>query len=169
MIKYFILFLFIAGSTFAQDMNHDHHQKVNDSTLMYRQHMIHARSPMVMPFDMDKVSHYFLKNDRGGILQIKAKDSNDSTQIAMVRSHLKNEQALFSNADFKDPKKLHGADMPGLKTLTDAKGKFNVDYKELADGAQLTFTSGDEEVIQAIHVWFDAQLRDHGDDAKSRE
>jgi hypothetical protein len=169
MIKYFFLFLFIAGRSFGQDMNHDQHQKVNDSTLMHRQHMIHVHSPMVMPFDMDKVTHYFLKNDRGGILQIKAKDPNDSTQIAMVRSHLKKEQGLFSKADFGDPEKLHGADMPGLKTLTDAKGKFNVDYKELADGAQLTFTSGDEEVIQAIHVWFDAQLRDHGDDAKSRE
>jgi hypothetical protein len=163
------LCLIIAGDSFAQDINHDQHHKMNDSTLMHRQHMIHANSPMVMPFDMDKATHYFLKNSSGGVLKIKAKDPDDSTQIALIRSHLKKEQVLFSKADFGDPETLHGADMPGLKTLTGAEGKFNVEYKELIDGAQLTFTSGDEEVKQAIHAWFDAQLKDHGSDAKSRE
>ncbi len=163
------LCLFLAAGSFAQEMNHNKYHKMNDSTLMHRQHMIHANSPMVMPFDMDKATHFFLKNDSGGVLKIETKDPDDSTQIALIRSHLEKEQALFSKADFRDPKTLHGKDMPGLKTLTDAEGKYTVVYKALTDGAQLTFTSGDPDVIRAIHVWFDAQLKDHGSDARSRE
>ena len=45
--------------------------------------------------------------------------------------------------------------------------KFIVEYKELAYGAQLTFSSKESEVIDAIHKWFEAQLKDHGTDAKS--
>ncbi len=58
--------------------------------------------------------------------------------------------------------------MPGLKVLSGSKGKYNVEFKELPDGAQLTFISKDSAVIDAIHVWFDAQLKDHGRDAKNR-
>jgi hypothetical protein len=39
----------------------------------------------------------------------------------------------------------------------------------LSDGAKLTFASKDTTVINAIHVWFDAQLKDHGKDARSKE
>ncbi|MFZ0456478.1 MAG: hypothetical protein WCE54_19620 [Ignavibacteriaceae bacterium] len=131
--------------------------------------MIHKRSPMVMPFNMSKVTHYFIKTKDGGNLIIKTKNPKDTVQAALVREHLKKEQALFSNANFRDPKTLHGMNMPGLKILSKSKGKFKVDYKELADGAQLEFTSKDSVVISAIHKWFDAQLRDHGSDAKSHE
>jgi len=59
--------------------------------------------------------------------------------------------------------------MPGLEELSGAEGKFSVKYKKLSDGAKLTFDAKDPSVINAIHVWFDAQLRDHGNDAKSKE
>jgi hypothetical protein len=141
---------------------------MNDS-MMTRQQMIHQHSPMVMPFNMNKVTHYFIKTNEGGILMIKVKDSKDKEQINLIRSHLKKEYYLFSKADFKDPQTLHGMNMPGLKTLTKSKDKFNVEYKELEYGAKLTFISKDTTVIKAFHVWFTAQLRDHGSDAKSHE
>ena len=168
-IKYTLLMLvfaclFIISSSYAQDENNNH---MSDSTSMHRQHMIHSESPMVMPFDMNKVTHYFIKDVNGGILIIKTKDMKDTTQAALVQSHLKKECTIFSNADFRDPKTLHGMNMPGLDILSGAKGKFKVEYKKLTDGAQLTFVSTQSEVINAIHQWFDAQLRDHGSDAKS--
>ena len=161
--------LFLSGHLLAQDINHHPCQQMKDSPLMQRQQMIHSRSHMVMPFDMNKVTHYFIKTNDGGILLIKAKDPADTLQISLIRKHLSKERNLFSKADFKDPKTLHGMHMPGLKTLSDLKGKFTVDYKQLPDGAKLTFASKDPAVIDALHVWFDAQLRDHGSDAKSKE
>jgi hypothetical protein len=123
---------------------------------------------MVMPFDMNKVTHYFLKNEEGGILMIRAKDPTDTSQVSLIREHLKKESELFSNANFRDPKMLHGMNMPGVKTLSESPNKFQVDYQKIADGAKLKFTSRDAKVIQAIHRWFDAQLKDHGKDARSK-
>ena len=161
--------LFISSSLTAQDINHNENHQMNDSVMKQRQEMIHSRSPMVMPFNMNKVTHYFISTGDGGILMIKAKDPKDTLQISLIRSHLKKESVLFSKADFKDPRTLHGMNMPGLEVLSGSENKFNVQYKKLSDGAKLTFASKDTTVINAIHVWFDAQLRDHGKDARSKE
>ncbi len=163
-----LISLFTFCNSYSQDKTDSSNHNMNDSTMVHRQHMIHSESHIVMPFDMNKVTHYFVKNDLGGILMIKTKDIKDTAQARLVRSHLKKEYSLFSNGDFSDPKTLHGMNMPGLKVLSQSKDKFKVDYKELPGGAQLTFISKNPEVINAIHRWFDAQLKDHGNDAKSK-
>ncbi len=160
-------FLVVNNKSYPQNKDSCNNHHMNDSTLMQRQHMIHSESHMVMPFDMNKVTHYFIKNNQGGVLMIKTKNKKDTAQAALIQSHLKKEGKLFSNADFRDPKTLHGMNMPGLKVLSGSKGKFKVKYKNLSDGGQLTFNSKNSEVINAIHKWFDAQLKDHGSDAKS--
>jgi hypothetical protein len=168
----FLVFAFICmlinNNSYPQEKSNQNNHQLSDSTLMHRQHMIHEESPMVMPFKMNEVTHYFIKNDKGGVLIIKTKNKKDTAQAALIQSHLKKECKLFSNADFRDPKTLHGMNMPGLKVLSGSKGKYNVEYKKLTDGAKLTFASKDSAVVNAIHVWFDAQLRDHGSDARSK-
>jgi hypothetical protein len=56
--------------------------------------------------------------------------------------------------------------MPGLAALRTAKqGQLHVQYKELPNGAEITYSAEDKALITAIHQWFDAQLADHGSDA----
>ena len=136
-----------------------------ESSPTARQTMIHQHSPMVMPFDMNRVTHHFVKNKRGGILRITVKDSKDKEQLEMVRQHLNMEAHLFSDANFRDPTKLHGEDMPGVKKLEKSKGLYTVKYKVAANGAQITFASKHADVVAAFHIWFDAQLKDHAKDA----
>jgi len=171
-IKFLLIFLsiymlFIYNTGFAQQDKNNNQKLSNDSALIMRRMMIHSRSHMVMPFNMNKVTHYFIKTKSGGVLMIKAKNPKDTVQINLIRMHLKKEHALFSNANFKDPKTLHGMNMPGLKVLSKSKGKFKVTYNELKDGAKLTFVSFHPGVIKALHIWFNAQLKDHGKDARS--
>jgi len=133
----------------------------------HRMQMIHQRSSMVMPFEMNKVTHYFVKTKKGGVLKITAKDSNDKTQILLIQKHLHKERERFAKGDFQDPVALHGKNMRGLDVLTKSKDKFSATYKKLNAGARIDFSSKSAAVIKAFHQWFDAQLRDHGPDAKS--
>jgi hypothetical protein len=164
-----IFSLSTAYNIHAQQKSDKRTVQLHDSTLKMRREMIHSRSSMVMPFNMNKVTHYFIKTKDGGTLMIKAKNGHDTVQINLIRKHLKKEHVLFSNADFRDPMTLHGVKMPGLKVLTSSKGKFKVVYKKLSDGAELILTSADLNVIKALHTWFNAQLKDHGRDAKSSD
>ncbi|PIS05114.1 MAG: aspartate carbamoyltransferase [Candidatus Buchananbacteria bacterium CG10_big_fil_rev_8_21_14_0_10_42_9] len=135
-------------------------------TLDQRQQEIHERGTLVMPFDLDKTTHVFNQTDAGGIQQVRAKDPNDTEQIQLIQQHLRAEADRFSQGDFGDPQTLHGESMPGLDVLTTQADELEVEYKELEDGAQISYLSDNPEVLNAIHLWFMAQLTDHGTDAQ---
>lgn len=130
-----------------------------------RQTMIHERGSLVMPFDLDKTLHVFKRTEEGGVQQVRAKDPDDRGQIRLIRKHLRNEAQRFARGDFRDPATLHGQDMPGLQVLERSTGALEVNYKDLADGAEISYKTRDPEVLEAVHQWFGAQLHDHGADA----
>lgn len=138
-----------------------YHQKQTQT----RQEYIHERGTMVMPFDLNKTTHIFNKTEQGGVQKIRVKDPQDTEQINLIRTHLKKEKELFDSGDFSDPSSLHGGSMPGLSVLEQSADKLKIEYSDLSDGAQLTYLTADEEVIDALHLWFMAQLQDHGMDA----
>ncbi len=116
----------------------------------------------VMPFDLNRTLHIFSKTEHGGVQQVISKDSDNLEQVTLIREHLSKIAADFKLADFTDPEKIHGKDMPGLEALRNAKPKdLSILYREIADGAEITYTSEDVTIIHAIHQWFDAQLNDH--------
>jgi len=130
-----------------------------------RQQEIHDRGSLVMPFDLDKTTHVFKQTDEGGIQQVRAKDSNDTEQIQLIQQHLREEADRFARGDFGDPQMLHGDNMPGLDVLITQADELQVEYKDLDDGAQITYIADNPEVFNAIHLWFMAQVMDHGSDA----
>jgi TusA-related sulfurtransferase len=121
----------------------------------------------VMPFDISKTVHVFRMTDSGGVLKVVATEPGAKDQIALIRQHLQHEAKRFQQGDYSDPKKLHGADMPGLKELQAGVSRIQVSYAALPDGAAITFKTSDLHLITAVHRWFGAQLSEHGADARA--
>ncbi|QYY28353.1 aspartate carbamoyltransferase [Cupriavidus pinatubonensis] len=127
-----------------------------------RQTEVAHRGAAVMPFDLERTTHFFDDTVSGGIETITANAKNDTEQIALIRSHLATEAKRFGRGDFSDPARIHGHDMAGLAELAGAGDKLHVEYRSIPAGASLTFTSTAPAVIAAIHAWFAAQRSDHG-------
>jgi len=126
------------------------------------------RGGHVMPFDLEKTTHVFTKTANGGLQQVVAKDKSDAAQIGLIQSHLSEIARDFKRGDFSKPEQIHGKDMPGLAELKSAKaGQLKVEYSQLPDGAQISFSAKSPRLINAIHEWFDAQLSDHARHAVS--
>ena len=106
----------------------------NQYQIQVRQTYIHDRGVIVMPFDLDKTTHFFTQTDHGGIQKIQAKDPQDTEQIELIRHHLQKETDLFNQGNFSDPSSLHGSAMPGLSVLEQSTGKLTVEYSDLPDG-----------------------------------
>ena len=85
----------------------------------------------VMPFDLMRTTHFFDDNATGGVETVTANDKSDAEQTALIRSHLATEAERFGRGDFSDPAKIHGADMPGLATLSNAGARLRVAYLEV--------------------------------------
>ena len=45
--------------------------------------------------------------------------------------------------------------------------RITISYGEVDRGAEIRYASEDPALVEAIHQWFDAQLRDHGEHAQS--
>lgn len=125
------------------------------------------RGAEVMPFDLDATTHVFTNTDDGGTQVVTADDPGDQRQIDLIREHLTEERDNFARGDFDDPAQIHGHDMPGVAELTAGYVDVAVTYTETPDGARLTYTTADPQLVEAIHAWFDRQLMDHGDDAEA--
>ena len=133
-----------------------------------RQTEVHDMSSQVMPFNLGDTTHIFEMTETGGIQQVVANDPSDDTQITLILQHLQHEATRFISGDFSDPTSLHGTEMPGIKELTNGVGEITIEFSELPDGGQITFTTQNSSLITAIHRWFGAQLSDHGLDATYR-
>ena len=141
--------------------------KNKESAISARQTMIHEKGLQVMPFDLSQATHIFKKTNDGGIQRVIAKDKNNTQQISLIRMHLQMEVELFQKEDFTDPSKIHGDTMPGVQELSKGAKNITISYTDLPDGGQINYSTKDANLITAIHQWFDAQVSDHGNDARS--
>lgn len=121
----------------------------------------------VMPFNLKDTTHVFTKTNSGGTQRVVAKDASNAEQTKLVRAHLKAIQGQFQKGDFSGPSHIHGVGMPGLVELESSKpGKIKIAYKDVPGGAELAYRAQDGKLVTALHKWVDAQLSDHGADAK---
>lgn len=134
-----------------------------------RQAEVAAKGAEVMPFDLEKTTHIFEKIKNGGQQQVIADNTNDMEQIKLIREHLMEEAERFAQGDFHDPSMIHGEGMPGLHELVSGAEKIQIEYSELIAGGQILYITNDPKLINAIHIWFDAQLVDHGSHATEHQ
>jgi hypothetical protein len=142
-------------------------QQDGDQGRTGRQEAVAERGRSVMPFDLEGTTHHFTPTDTGGVQDVVADQPDDDKQIALIRTHLKQEAKAFARGDFGDPAQIHGDSMPGLATLEEGYERIEVRYKERSDGATLTYTTDEPALVDALHAWFEAQLSDHGDHAET--
>lgn len=130
-----------------------------------RQEEVAARGADVMPFDLELTTHVFEERPDGGVQRVVADDAGDSTQIALIREHLREEAERFAAGDFADPAQIHGDEMPGLAELRAHDGRLVVEYSDIPEGGQIRYQSDDPALVDAVHRWFEAQRSDHGSHA----
>ena len=147
-----------------QNMDHAAHMKMMAES--QRQAEVSQLGKDVMPFSLSATTHIFAKSDTGGVQQVVAKVAGDEAQTTLIQQHLKEIQAQFLKGDYSGPTHIHGQTMPGLAELKAAKpGQIAIVYREIKDGAELTYRTANVKSVAALHQWFDAQLSDHGKDA----
>ncbi|HYN96186.1 MAG TPA: hypothetical protein VES42_20270 [Pilimelia sp.] len=127
-----------------------------------RQSAVASRGASVMPFDLERTTHRFVKTVAGGVQTVVADAPTAADQVVLVQRHLQGEADRFRRGDFTDPARIHGDAMPGLATLRESAGRLTVTYQATADGGRITYASTERAVVAALHAWFDAQVGDHG-------
>ncbi|TAK62478.1 MAG: aspartate carbamoyltransferase [Methylobacter sp.] len=117
----------------------------------------------LLPYAVDRALEGFVKTANGGIMQIIAKSDNDSQQIKRMQQYLRQTAEEYGKGDFSSTERFHGANMPGLAQMKAAKaGEIKYQYKALNNGGQIVFSTEDPQLLNALHAWIDAQIKEHG-------
>ena len=160
-----VTFFFGQAQTEHSDMDHAQHGSDHDAqegNIDFTE-----REQAVMPFDVTATLHIFRDTATGGVQRVIANDPADTENIALIRSHLEKEAASFAEGNFADPSYLHGEDMAGLSRLeaAGAANQLTVNYRDIENGGEITYSSEEADVVIALHLWFQAQVTDHGEHA----
>lgn len=131
-----------------------------------RQVTVAERGSEVMPFDLDRTTHRFTPNSKGLVEEVVADDPGDAKQIRLIREHLTREADRFAAGDFGDPAEVHGRKMPGLAELEAGAENIEIRYREVSDGARITFATSEPDLVTALDRWGAAQVDDHGEHAE---
>src|SRR5262249_47002736 len=67
-----------------------------------RQAEVADKGAKIMPFDHEQTMHHFRPLENGGLQTVTVKDPANSTQIALIQAHLKEEAEKFHRGDFSD-------------------------------------------------------------------
>jgi len=117
----------------------------------------------LLPYAVDRALEGFTRTANGGIMQIVAKSADDAQQIKAMQQYLRHTAEEYGKGNFSSTERFHGTDMPGLARMKAAKtGAIKYQYKALNNGGQIVFSTGDPQLLNALHVWIDAQIKDHG-------
>ncbi|MGZ5029254.1 MAG: aspartate carbamoyltransferase [Methylobacter sp.] len=122
-----------------------------------------ADAHQTLPYAVDQALEGFAKMANGGIMQIVVKSTNDSQQIKLMQQYLRQTAEEYGKGDFSSTERFHGTDMPGLAQMKAAKaGEIKYQYKALNNGGQIVFSTEDAQLLNALHAWIDAQIKEHG-------
>jgi len=126
---------------------------------------VQQRTQQVVPYALDQTLQTFSKTVHGGVQHVVVKSADNTEQIKLIQANLLKMASDFRKGDFSVTERIHGADMPGLAQLKKAEtDDIKYEYKELPNGAQIHYSTEYPQYVQALHEWFDAQMKEHGND-----
>ncbi len=126
---------------------------------------VHQREKLVEPFDVDQAIEMFTKTVHGGVQHVVVKSADNTKQIKLIQEHLLKRTNELSKGDFSETERIHGTNMPGLIVLKTAQSyDIKYEYEALPNGAQIHYSTEYPKFAQALHEWFEAQEKEHGDE-----
>lgn len=148
-----LLSLFFSGAQ-AQDADREQHAAQN------------TNAHQALPYAVDQALEGFASTPTGGIMQITAKSAKDSQQIKRMQQYLRQTAQEYRKGDFSSTERFHGTHMPGLAQMKAAKtDQIQYQFKALPNGGQILFSTEDPQLLDALHAWIDAQIKEHGNAA----
>lgn len=162
-----LLFLFVTGAHSQAQQE----SKPSDCPMMKKSGMdeMNERGNQGMGFSQEKTTHHFYLTKTGGIIEVRAKDPQDTESIGQIRQHLKHIAAMFAAGNFEIPMFVHDKMPAGVPEMKSLKSSISYIYEESPGGARLRITSDNPQAIAAVRSFLRFQITEHKTGCKSSD
>lgn len=150
----------------AQSSQHADHQQHKQTQAGKSDHDAHhdgvnKRGDQAMGFSHAKTTHHFRLKKSGGIIEVTANDSTDTTSRDQIRTHLKHIAGKFAQGDFTAPMFIHSQTPAGVPAMKRLKAEIKYEFAEIEGGAQVRISTSNADAIKSIHEFLRFQINDH--------
>jgi hypothetical protein len=114
-----------------------------------------------MGFSQTATTHHLLLNANGGVIQVEANDSADTTSRNEVRMHLGHIAKAFQSGDFDIPMFVHDTVPPGVPEMKRLRKEIQYSFEETPNGGRVVISSANKEALEAIHRFLRFQIEEH--------
>lgn len=115
-----------------------------------------------MGFSQTATVHHFLASDKGGAIQVEAKDAKDTKSRDEIRMHLGHIAKAFAEGDFDIPMFVHDTkSVPGVADMQRLKSDIRYKFIETKRGGKVEIASDKPEAIAAVHKFLAFQIEEH--------
>ena len=122
---------------------------------------MNERGEKGMDFSQTATTHHFLLNSNGGVIQVEAKDSADSTNRNQIRMHLGHIAKAFQSGDFDIPMFVHDTVPPGVPEMKRLRKDIQYSFAETPNGGRVVISAANKEALEAIHRFLRFQIEEH--------
>jgi len=122
---------------------------------------MNERGEKGMGFSQTTTTHHFLLKSNGGVIQVEANDSADTTNRNEVRMHLGHISKAFQSGDFDIPMFVHDTVPPGVPEMKRLRKDIQYSFEETPNGGRVVISSANKEAIEAIHRFLRFQIEEH--------
>jgi hypothetical protein len=122
---------------------------------------VNERGDKGMGFSHKMTHHHFYLLSDGGAIEVEANKPEDAVSREVIRQHMTQIAAMFTNGDFSLPMFIHATEPPGMKTMQKLKRTIVYSAESTRLGAQVRIKSNDPEALEAIHEFLRFQISEH--------
>jgi hypothetical protein len=122
---------------------------------------LEARGDRHMGFQQQLTVHHFRLQERGGAIEVTARDPADATTVEQVRGHLRHIAGAFAAGDFSIPEAVHAQQPPGVSSLRAAGADVAYRFEELPAGGRVVLTAATPIALAAVQEFLRFQITDH--------
>ena len=122
---------------------------------------MNGRGETGMGFSQTATGHHFLIQPGGGVIQVEARNADDTSERENIRHHLAHIAQAFANADFDIPMFVHDSIPPGVPEMKELRQKITYSFQETPAGGQVLIRTSDPRALAAIHKFLRYQIEEH--------
>jgi hypothetical protein len=128
---------------------------------MMEHSMMMQHGEQAMGFSQTQTMHHFLLTKNGGVIQVEAKDPEDTRNRDLIRTHLTHISHAFASGDFSDPLAVHDKVPDGVPVLQQLKGSIQYTFEQTPQGGRVLIKTANSQALDAIHQFLRFQIREH--------
>jgi hypothetical protein len=137
-------------------MTHEEHlEQMKDAELK-------QRGAAAMGFDQDAATHHFLITQKGGVIEVIAKNRSDAATRDAIRAHLKTIAREFADGNFARPVATHAELPDGAADMQRLTAAIRYRYVDRPGGGRVEAIASTPEAIAAVHAFLRYQIQAHG-------